>query len=49
MPKGEHILRTYLAALKEARTEGKDDYEAAEYAEKVTLAKHGRLPEEGQR
>lgn len=47
MPKGEHILRTYLSALKEARESGLDEYEAAEYAEKITMAKHGRLPEEG--
>lgn len=47
MPKGEHILRTYLAALKEAQQTGLDRYDAAEYAEKITMEKHGRLPEEG--
>jgi hypothetical protein len=47
MPKGEHIIKTYLGELKEARTEGMDDYDAADAAEKATVAKHGRLPEEG--
>ena len=46
MGKGEHKERTYLKALKEARESGADDYEAAEIAEKETIAKHGSLPEE---
>lgn len=47
MTSGKHILRTYLQALKEARQAGADDYKAAEIAEKETMRKHGKLPEEG--
>lgn len=47
MPKGEHIIKTYLDALKEARETGSDDYDAADIAEQVTIDKHGRMPKEG--
>lgn len=47
MVQGEHIIKTYLDAIKEAKQSGSDDYEAADIAEQVTLDKHGRLPKEG--
>lgn len=40
-------LHTYLQALKEARKEGFDEYEAASIAEGITKRKHGHLPKEG--
>lgn len=47
MAKGEHIIKTYLDAVKEAKMSGQDDYDAADTAEQVTMDKHGRLPKEG--
>jgi hypothetical protein len=49
MMKGKHVERTYLEALKEARTSGADDYEAADVAEAETIRVHGKMPKEKKR
>lgn len=49
MPRGENREKTYLAALKEARESGADDYEAADIAEAETIKKHGGMSDPNNR
>lgn len=46
MPRGDSILRYWLAKLKEAKQEGMAQDAAVRAADKATEAKYGRLPKE---